>query len=145
MGALRKTWVMLVVSGGLIAHEPAFAQSVSTFDNAGVLLGQTVDEAGSALTRQGYRVERFTTAFKLAPDRPYVRSIQGDKEDGTTRETVVVRFDEPPSEARSFLVWRTIGYKPGKAPTLGDYRAAVRTKAGSETYWRDAGVGDLLA
>lgn len=117
------------------------AQSATTFDSAGVLLGNDVAQATEALTQRDFSVSQTVFRYKVAEDTPFVKALTAEKDDETTRETVVVRFDEPPSEARSFLVWRTISFKPGKAPTLESYRTAVRDKAGNETYWHDERQG----
>lgn len=120
---------------------PAAAADVTTFDNAGVLLGHNVAEATAALTGLGFEVHRKDAALVDTSDERFLHAIEATKEDDVSRETVVVRFDQPPSEPRAFLIWRTILYKAGKAPLLADYRAAVRSKAGSETYWRDTHTG----
>ncbi len=115
---------------------PAAAQDVAAFDNAGVTLGQSLADVEATLVRHGFQIARATGSYKLAPDRPYVRAVRAEKQGATSTETVVVRFDEPPAEPHAFLVWRTITYKTGAAPTIERYRAAVREKAGNETYFR---------
>ncbi len=120
-------------------HTSAIAQDGTTFDSAGVLLGSSVAQATGALASRGFSVAKINGKYEVAADSPFVHAVQADKEDDSTRETVVVRFDEPPSSSRAFLVWRSIAFKAGKAPTLESYRAAVRSKAGNETYWRDLG------
>jgi hypothetical protein len=134
---MTKHWTATAIAL-LLAAAPAVAAApdVATFDNAGILLGQGLAETEAALTRQGYRIERVTNAFRLAPDRPYVQAIRAEKDGPASQETVVVRFDEPPSEPHVFLIWRTVTYKAGSAPTIERYRAAIREKAGNETYFR---------
>ncbi len=117
----------------------AIAQESTTFDNAGVLLGTDVDQATGALASRGFAVEKVIGRYEVAAESPFVQALRAKKEDDSTQETVVVRFDEPPSSSRAFLVWRSIAFKAGKAPTLESYRAAVRSKAGNETYWHDLG------
>jgi hypothetical protein len=117
------------------------AQDASTFDSAGVLLGDDVPKATAALTGHGFDVSQIVGKYEVAADSPFVQALKAEKEDETTRETVIVRFVEPPTQPRAFLVWRSIAFKAGKAPTLESYRAAVRTKAGNETYWRNPGYG----
>lgn len=130
-----------ILLAALVAAVPAVlaAQDVTTFDSAGVLLGNDVAEASAALKGRGFDVSQMVASFPVAEDTPFVQALTAQKEDDVTRETVVVRFDEPPSAAHSFLVWRSIAFKQGKAPTLESYRAAVREKAGNETYWHDEG------
>ncbi|MBY9062814.1 hypothetical protein K7957_07710 [Sphingomonas yunnanensis] len=115
------------------------AQDISTFDSAGVLLGNDVQQATIALESRGFDVSQMMAKYDLAADMPYVQALNAEKNDETTRETVVVRFSEPPAQARTIVVWRSITFKAGKAPTLESYRAAVRERAGNETYWRDVG------
>lgn len=113
------------------------AQEVATFDSAGVVLGSDLQQATAALKERGFAVSQMVARYPVAEDTPFVQALTAEKEDEVTRENVVVRLNEPPSESRAFLVWRSISFKPGKAPTLESYRAAVREKAGNETYWHD--------
>ncbi|VXC48590.1 hypothetical protein [Sphingomonas sp. 8AM] len=139
-----KSGRMLAVAGlAAFATSSSQAQDVAGFDSAGVLLGDDVQKATAALAERGFAVSQIVEKYKLAPETPFVQALKAEKDDDTTRESVIVRFVEPPTQARAFLVWRSIAFKPGKAPTLQSYRAAVRTKAGNETYWRDPGYGPV--
>lgn len=139
MGLAWTTCTRLLAAAAAVFPTALPAQDVGSFDSAGVLLGNDVAQASAALTAKGFFVSQTVGRYPVAKDTPFVQALSAEKEDETTRETVVVRFDEPPSEERAFLVWRTIAFKPGKAPTLESYRAAVREKAGNETYWHDEG------
>ncbi|MFS0773857.1 hypothetical protein [Sphingomonas sp. 1P08PE] len=127
---------VVAVSCLLMAAPSAIAQNVAAFDNAGVTIGQSLAEVEAALARQGFRTARATSTYRLAPDREYVQAIRAEKDGPGSTETVVVRFDEPPSEPHAFLIWRSIDYKAGTSPTVDSYRAAVKEKAGNETYYR---------
>jgi hypothetical protein len=89
-------------------------------------------------TSQKYLTTVMTSNWQGAPDAPWVSRINGYAGcPGITVDvcdTLLVRFNEPPSPLRVISIERTLGFAVGKYPTLDNVKAAVIQTYGPNPY-----------
>jgi hypothetical protein len=151
--------VLFALAANISVPRAAFAQAVPTPvpvepaggldpsklpDVQGLHLGTPAQEAVAKVkslypnTSQKFLTTVMTSNWQGAPDAPWVSRINGYAGcPGITVDvcdTLLVRFNEPPSPPRVVSIERTLGFAVGKYPTLDNVKAAVIQKYGPNPY-----------